>query len=646
MMQEMILKTLILQNFKGIENLTIDFKNDTKILGANGSGKTTIFDAYSWLLWDKDSNSRKDFDIKPFTENGETKHGLESIVTGHFELDGQPLKLSKTYKEIWTKKRGNVDAVFSGNTTDYFINDVPVKKSEYNQRIETFINEKEFNLLCNPLYFSEILDKKERRAVLLSLIKDVDNSEIFSINKDLKELELDNYTIEEIKAMAKASAKKTNEELNSLPIRIDELEKSKNTFDFTELEKEKTELEKQIANIDKVIAKSSESTNVIVEKNNIIQNKLDEMQKIKLKIDEINEDRQLQATREYNQKYSDFLADKDNLKCTISSKEKSLTIIENSIEITQRNINNITNLLKEFREKWTTENKKQFDGNLICPTCKKEFDEDKKDEILSDFNKHKAETLTKIQNQANELKKDLSDEEQDLLTLNADRKVILEEIEKLQNDFDNFGEFTEEKSETEKEDYPIEYYTLQKEIEIIKQDLQVISNNDNTVILEQKQQLQSNLNVVVSKLALKDNNKMIDEKIKNYLVQEKELAKIFEEQQRKIFLADEYTRIYTSLVQDKINDLFKTVNFRLFETQVNGEIKETCEVTVNGVPYPSVNNAGKINAGLDVINSLSEHFEKRVPIFVDNAESITDILEVKSQIVKLYVAKNLNLQIL
>lgn len=645
-MQEMILKTLVLQNFKGIENLTIDFKNDTQILGANGSGKTSIFDAYSWLLWDKDSNSRKDFDIKPFTENGETKHGLESIVTGHFELDGQPLKLSKTYKEIWTKKRGNVDAVFSGNTTDYFINDVPVKKSEYNQRIETFINEKEFNLLCNPLYFSEILDKKERRAVLLSLIKDVDNSEIFSINKDLKELNLENYTIEEIKAMAKASAKKTNEELNSLPIRIDELEKSKNTFDFTELEKEKTELEKQIANIDKVIAKSSESTKVIAEKNSIIQNKLDEMQKIKLKIDEINEDRQLQATREYNQKYSDFFVNKDNLKCTISSKEKNLTIIENSIEITQRNINNITNLLKEFREKWTTENKKQFDGNLICPTCKKEFDEDKKDEILSDFNKHKAETLTKIQNQANELKKDLSDEEQDLLTLNADRKVILEEIEKLQNDFDNFGEFTEEKPETEKEDYPIEYYTLQKEIEIIKQDLQAISSNDNTVILEQKQQLQSNLNVVVSKLALKDNNKFIDEKIKNYLQQEKELAKIFEEQQRKIFLADEYTRIYTSLVQDKINDLFKTVNFRLFETQVNGEIKETCEVTVNGVPYPSVNNAGKINAGLDVINSLSEHFEKRVPIFVDNAESITDILEVKSQIVKLYVAKNLNLQIL
>jgi DNA repair exonuclease SbcCD ATPase subunit len=645
-MQEMILKSLQLQNFKGIENLSIDFKNETIIEGSNGSGKTTIFDAYSWLLWDKDSNSRKDFDIKPFAENGETKHGLESTVTGQFELDGQPLKLSKTYKEIWTKKRGNVDAVFSGNTTDYFINDVPVKKSEYNQRIESFISEKEFNLLCNPLYFSEILDKKERRAVLLSLIKDVDKDEILKIYKDLKELDLENYTIEEIKAMAKASAKKTNQEIESLPIRIDELEKSKNNFDFTELENEKAELEKQIANIDKVIAKSSESTSVITEKNNIIQNKLDEMQKIKLKIDEINQDKQLQATIQYNQKYSDFFANKDKIQRTITSKKTLLEELKENIKITTSNILVLKEKLQEFRQNWTAENAKQFDGSLICPTCKKEFDEDKKVEILSDFNKHKAETLTKIQNEANELKKDLSDEEQDLLTLNADRKIILEEIEKLQNDFDNFGEFTEEKPQTEKEDYPSEYYTLQKEIELIKQELQAISSNDNTVILEQKQQLQSNLNVVVSKLALKDNNKFIDEKIKNYLAQEKELAKIFEEQQRKLYLCDEYIRIYTSLVQDKINDLFKTVNFRLFETQVNGEIKETCEVTVNGVPYPSVNNAGKINAGLDVINSLSEYFEKRVPIFVDNAESITDILEVKSQIVKLYVTKNEDLKIL
>ena len=644
-MQEMILKTLVLQNFKGIENLSIDFKNDTQILGANGSGKTTIFDAYSWLLWDKDSNSRKDFDIKPFAKNGETKHGLESVVTGHFEINGQPIKLSKTYKEIWTKKRGNTEPVFSGNTTDYFINDVPVKKSEYNQRIETFINEKEFNLLCNPLYFSEILDKKERRAVLLSLIKDVDNSEIFSINKDLKELDLENYTIEEIKAMAKASAKKTNQEIESLPIRIDELEKSKNNFDFTELEKEKAELEKQIANIDKVIAKSSESTNVITEKNSIIQNKLEEMRKIKADTDDKNEDIQRQADKEYNKKSSDFEDKKDDLKRTLRKEEDKLFDLKDKIKSNEKSIENKKELLLQLRKDWIAENAKQFDGSLICPTCKREFEESKKNEIIADFNKQKSEVLTRIEKQANETKEAIEKSEKDLIELQNKKEEVNNTILEIELEYKNLGDFNEERPIITKEDYPQEYYTLQKEIEIIKQELQAISSNDNTVILEQKQQLQSNLNVVVSKLALKDNNKFIDEKIKNYLAQEKELAKIFEEQQRKIFLADEYTRIYTSLVQDKINDLFKTVNFRLFETQVNGEIKETCEVTVDGVPYPSVNNAGKINAGLDVINSLSEHFEKRVPIFVDNAESITDILEVKSQIVKMYVVKNQNLKI-
>lgn len=645
-MQEMILKTLNLQNFKGVENLSIDFKNDTQILGANGSGKTTIFDAYSWLLWDKDSNSRKDFDIKPFAENGETKHGLESVVTGHFELDGQPLKLSKTYKEIWAKKRGNTEPIFSGNTTDYFINDVPVKKSEYNQRIETFINEKEFNLLCNPLYFSEILDKKERRAVLLNLIKDVDKDEILKINKDLKELDLENYTIEEIKAMAKASAKKTNQEIESLPIRIDELAKSKNTFDFTELEKEKTELEKQIADIDKALAKSSESTNVIAEKNREIQNKLDEMRKIKAEMDDKNEDIQRQADKEYDKKSSDFEDKKDDLKRTLRKEEDKLFDLKDKIKSNEKSIENKKELLLQLRNDWTLENSKQFDGSLICPICKREFEESKKNEIIADFNKQKSEVLTKIEKQANETKEVIEKAKKDLIELQNKKEEVNNFILEIELEYKNLGDFNEERPIITKEDYPKKYYTLEKEIEIIKQELQAISSNDNTAILEQKQQLQNSLNDIISKLALKDNNKFIDEKIKNYLAQEKELAKIFEEQQRKIFLADEYTRIYTSLVQDKINDLFKTVNFRLFETQVNGEIKETCEVTVGGVPYPSVNNAGKINAGLDVINSLSEHFKKRVPIFVDNAESITDILEVKSQIVKLYVTKNQDLKIL
>ena len=157
------IKTLKLENFKGIKDLTIDFKDTTNIYGDNAVGKTTIFDAYSWLLWDKDSLNRKDFAIKPYDKNGEEVHNLESVVEGDFSFDDTDLNLKKIYKEVWTKKRGSTQAEFTGHTTDYYINAVPVKKKEYNERIKSVLSEDNFNLLSNPLYFNQFLVKTERR---------------------------------------------------------------------------------------------------------------------------------------------------------------------------------------------------------------------------------------------------------------------------------------------------------------------------------------------------------------------------------------------------------------------------------------------------------------------------------------------------
>ncbi|WP_249961743.1 hypothetical protein, partial [Histophilus somni] len=153
------------------------------------------------------------------------------------------------------------------------------------------------------------------------------------------------------------------------------------------------------------------------------------------------------------------------------------------------------------------------------------------------------------------------------------------------------------------------------------------------------------LEEINNKLGLKGQNSVIDEKIKAYEEQEKELAKAYEEQEKKLFLAEEYTKIHAELVQDKVNKLFKHVNFKLFDVQINGGIVEACEAKVKGVDYSDVNNAGKINAGLDVINTLSKHIDKQVPIFVDNAESVNELIEVDSQLVRLIVGKTKELQI-
>ena len=181
---------------------------------------------------------------------------------------------------------------------------------------------------------------------------------------------------------------------------------------------------------------------------------------------------------------------------------------------------------------------------------------------------------------------------------------------------------------------------LFRSIEAITKELDQFSIGDNTKLLEDKKELRENLDEIISLLGQKDNNAKIDTRINELKDKEKTLAKKYEEQQYVLYLCDEYTKAYTSLIQDNVNSLFEYVSFKLFDTQVNGSIVETAEVTVNGVPYSDVNNAGKINAGLDVINTLSKSLDKQVPIFIDNAESVNELRKTKAQTVELIVSED------
>ena len=77
------------------------------------------------------------------------------------------------------------------------------------------------------------------------------------------------------------------------------------------------------------------------------------------------------------------------------------------------------------------------------------------------------------------------------------------------------------------------------------------------------------------------------------------------------------------------------VKWRLFETQINGGISECCEAMVDGVGWPDVNHAGKVNGGIDCINILSKHYQCTAPIFIDFRESVSRIIETGSQVINL-----------
>lgn len=595
------IKTLMLENFKGIKDLTIDFKDTTNIYGDNAVGKTTIFDAYSWLLWDKDSLNRKDFAIKPYDKNGDEVHNLESIVEGDFTFDDTDLNLKKIYKEVWTKKRGSTQAEFTGHTTDYYINAVPVKKKEYNERIESVLSEDNFNLLSNPLYFNQFLVKTERREILLSLIEDVKPEDIITKNKDLEDLDLKNYTVDELKKIAKDSARKINKDIESIPARIDELDKSKiHDIDFDALEFRKRSTLPALKEIDEKLADASKMAEGMTE----ITEKITALQKEKSDLTENYQNKCF----EVNILNKNVLLEKEHDKLTLEEAKKS--------------IEKLKDLVEKAREEWQEVHKEQYQGDFKCPTCGQDLLPDQIEKTMANFNKKKSEKLASIEEKAKDL------------------KAKIEECEKLIAIY--------EVKEYEEEDLPIEPIRLQeidKELDEAKAKLSDFSLDDKKDLLEKKDSLNADLEEINKKLSLQGQNEKIDERIKELEGQEKELAKAYEEQQRIIYLCEEYTKAYVDLVSDKINDSFNLVKFKLFENQINGGITETCEATFKGVPYSDLNNAAKINAGLDVINSLSEKLDLKVPIFIDNAESVNELVETDTQLVRLVVSKDKELKI-
>ena len=463
------------------------------------------------------------------------------------------------------------------------------------------MSEDNFNLLSNPLYFNQFLVKTERREILLSLIEDVKPEDIIAKNKNLEDLDLETYTVDELKKIAKDSARKINKDIESIPARIDELDKSKiHDIDFDALEFRKRSTLPAIKEIDEKLADASKMAEGMTE----ISDKIADLQKEKSELQENYQNKCF----EINLKNKNVLLEKEHDKL--------------ALEEAKKNIEKLKDLVEKAREEWQEVHKEQYQGDFKCPTCGQDLLPDQIEKTMANFNKKKSEKLASIEEKAKDL------------------KIKIEECEKLIAIY--------EVKEYKEEDLPIEPIRLQeidKELDEAKAKLSDFSLDNKKDLLEKKDSLNADLEEINKKLSLQGQNEKIDERIKELESREKELAKAYEEKQRIIYLCEEYTKAYVDLVSDKINDSFDLVKFKLFENQINGGITETCEATFKGVPYSDLNNAAKINAGLDVINSLSDKLDLKVPIFIDNAESVNELIKTDTQLVRLVVSKDKELRI-
>lgn len=638
-MKKMNLLTLSLTNFKGIKHLQLNAMGENiKVYGDNGTGKTTIFDAFVWLLFDKDSQNKKDFQIKTL-QNGNVIHKLNHEVEGSFLVDGEQLTLKKVYTEKWTKKRGSISTDFSGHTTDYFVDGVPSKKNEYTAKVASIVDENIFKLLTNPSYFNTQLTKTERRDLLLEIAGDITEQDVIFSNQALAKLSavLNGRSIEDHKKVIAAKRKEINKELERIPIRVDELYRGLpevGGLDRLDLQAELDSLDKDIDAKDRQI--------------NSIRNG-GEINKLRAEISGID----LHLSNLRNEHIQHSQQELFRIKASLQEEKANISLLENkSFSFEQKKIGN-ENLIKEYeermqvlREQWIAQNSKEFDHetNCSCPSCGQELPEDQLEEVKANFNRNKSEFLETINKKGAELKGKVE-------SLQAENDSITSDIDKLK-------EQVEEKNNV--------ISSLKKKIKVAESSGKPISDNaqykhcqsEKESVLQQIEELQASVDESVGKveqeiysLKEKRNSLYADlsalkeaERVKQRIIEleaeEEDLAAQFEQMEHELYLTEEFIRTKVNLLEEKINSKFKYAKFKLFDEQINGGLKEDCETLYDGVPYSSgLNNAAQINVGLDIINTLSDHYGVQAPIFVDNAESVTRLIDIDAQVVSLIVSE-------
>lgn len=636
--------SLKLKNFKGIKDLEIKFNcQNTNIYGANATGKTTVFDAFKWLFFDKDSNDRKDFNIKTLDSNNKPIHFLEHEVEAILVIDGVDMTFKKVLQEKWVKARGQSEREFSGHETNYWIDEVPVKKKDYEEKINSLIPESLFKLITDPSYFNNQLKWTERRELLINISgANISDEEILNSKEEFNVIRenLEGRSIDDYKKVVQAKIKELNKQKETIPIRIDELTNTlitEHEIDYKKVEIEKDELNKQLQVIE------TEMTDV--------QTKAKENMKIADQLSIAKKelsDFKLKKETEYSQRYSSDLINLQNEKRIIESK-----IRYRQDEDSERllKIQQDQKRKEELYKKWdeVSNTKLEFDPNsFVCPACKREYDADRKQEIQKQFEdnlnlhiKNEQENINK-EGQAINLRLDENAKA---------REKIQQEIPELNNKLNEINnKITEiEKAKENDNSFDVtsfpEYSNKIKEIEELEEKVKNLTNGDISYLQNKKAEINEEINKLNKILNEKETQDKTKQRIEELQNKEEEISKQIQELEGKQYALEEFTKTKVELLENAINSKFEIVKFRLFDTQINGGLIECCDTLVNGVPYADVNNAHKILAGLDIINTLIKFYNTSAPIFIDNRESINEIYPINTQIISLIVTTDTQLRI-
>jgi DNA repair exonuclease SbcCD ATPase subunit len=642
-MKEIRLKTLNLKNFKGIHNFVLDTQGkNTCIFGENATGKSSLFDSFLWILFGKNSQWQNQFEIKPLNADGEPIHGVESSVEIVLDVNGETSVLKKIYREVWQKKRGSATAEFTGHTTDHFVDGVPVKKSEYDAKIAEIADEQIFRLLTDPRYFNEVLHWQKRRELLLEVCGDVSDAEVIASKKDLAKLGdiLGNRTIEQHRKVIQARRTEINKELEKIPVRIDEVKRGlPNIDDITNPD----ELPNDIAKLREEL-KSKQEELAQAKAGGQVAEKTKELRLIEGQI--------LDLRNKHRQAVDKKLAGKSDERVKLQNEINRLKVDidakNRTIQYNESEIKSLEEKMEKLRADWREANAQQFEFEQddVCPTCGQALPEEQiqatRDKALGHFNILKVNKLENINAEGKRLKDMKTSLEENLAYVRRElekAKAELVELEQkedaLKEDIDAIMRGAEPVESTP------EYYQLYAKQRDLQDEIRKLEADSSLAVAKiQKEIVHINTDIFALEQAAArlEARKNGVKRIEDLKAEERRLASEFEELEQQIYLTEEFIRTKVELLEGKINSKFRMARFKLFNTLVNGGIDPCCETVYDGVPYSNLNNGARLNIGLDIINTLAEHYGFAPVVFIDNAESVVNILPTKGQQIRLIVS--------
>lgn len=648
----MRLYQLKLNNFQGIKSLSLDFPKgySASIYGDNATGKTTVYNALTWLLFDKASTAAKNFTPKTKGLDGDIHHLDHSAEAVFSTDDGRIVTLKKVYKEVYKKKRGSAHEEFSGHTVEYEIDGVPVKEKEFTNSVLAFCggDTEKPKMLTMPDYFPEQLAWDTRRKILLEICGDITDDEIIAANPELKELPdflrmtgtvEQYYSIDEYRKIASARRTDINKQLTEIPARIDEatqaipdttgLDTDKIARNISALEKKRDTLLEE-----KAVAAAGDTVTASIRRQIADEKtKLAEGRAAHIKA---------QNERNSDTEADILLAQKASIAARRESEDIEIDIRRKTAEISR---------LEETRNRLVDEYKEAsaetWDESLtVCPTCGQSFPADQIEKMRGDFNLRKSKRLEEInvRGRREASKEQIAALRREIEELNAKLTEVKEQQSAAEAEVSNLRKKlvpTIAYEDTE------EYASITAEIARLTDEIADVGKT----ATEAQSVIEAKIRAVkdairdeqdkAMQITMAENQRR---RIGELEKQEKRLSGEYEELEKGLYLCDLFTKAKVNALTDRINAKFKSVRFRLFQEQLNGGLKEDCEVmipTSDGrlIPYTFANNAARINAGLEIIATLSEHWGVKMPVFIDNAESVTHLVESDTQIIRLVVSE-------